>query len=202
MGTSYATINGNGEQYAQAAHFGDNTYIKSGGFWDEHHPPEVIFHHVMESYGVWVRYEPGSQTSAVPTLNPIRTCGSRLQTFRVEGRPTDVRCLWEENNHNPAAWLGARSFNGKQYLHIGSAFLGALGTKWGASDVCLPGSYCGKVNLGNFTWTLHQPADSEGARSERATVARRASTSPEPGLKHGLVSKFSRPRPMKALGTR
>src|SRR5437763_16076125 len=47
--TSYATINGNGEQFAQGAHLGGNTFILSEGFWDEHNPPARIYHHLLES---------------------------------------------------------------------------------------------------------------------------------------------------------
>ena len=147
--TSYATITGSRERFVQGAHLGGNTFILSD-VWDEHNPPGRIYHHLMESDGVWLRYVAGSETSAVPTLPPIITCGPYLQTFLVEGRPGEVRCLWEDNNHNPAAWLGAGSYNGKQYLHIGTAFFGAFGARWGASDICLPGFYCGRVNFGGL----------------------------------------------------
>jgi hypothetical protein len=148
--TSFATINGNGEQLRMAAHMGDNTFILSGGAWDEHNPPNLIFHHILESEGIWSKYEPGRQTSAVPTLPPIRSCGPNLETFQLQGRPGEVRCLWEANDHSPAAWIGAGSFNGKSYLHIGTAFFGTFGTNWGAADVCLPNFYCGRVNFGQL----------------------------------------------------
>jgi hypothetical protein len=147
--TSFATINGNGEQMQMAAHIADNTFILSGGSWDEHNPPRRIYQKILESEGVWVRYENG-QTSPVPSLPPIHSCGPNLQTLGVEGRSGDVRCLWEAGDHNPAAWLGAGTYNGKSYLHIGTGFFGITGTSWGASDICLPGFYCGRVSLGQL----------------------------------------------------
>jgi len=70
----------------------------------------------------------------------------------------DVRCLWEAGEHNPAAWLGAGSFNGKSYLHIGTGFFGIVGTNWGAADICLPNFYCGRVNFGQLHLDTSPPA--------------------------------------------
>lgn len=149
--TDYASINGNGEQFTQAPSNRWVTYILDDAHWDEHDPPYQIYLHIMESEGIWERYYyGGSPTSAVPTLPPIRTCGGNLKAFSVEGRPGEVRCLLKTNDHDPAAWLGAGTYQGKQYLHIGTAFFGALGARWGASDICLPGFYCGRVNFGGL----------------------------------------------------
>ena len=54
---------------AQAAHLGGNTFILSGGFWDEHHPPRRIYQRLMESEGVWVRYDGGGR--AVETTEEL-----------------------------------------------------------------------------------------------------------------------------------
>lgn len=148
--TWYATINGNGEQFVGVDRGVVNTHILATGSWDEKMPPNTIVHHMLGSYGVWLKYEPGRQTSEVPTLRPIRTCGAYLKTFYVDGHPDEVRCLLGERNDYPKAWLGAGSHSGKQYLHIGTAFFGVLGTKWGAADICLPDYICGRVNFGGL----------------------------------------------------
>src|SRR5947209_14398667 len=171
--TDYASINGNGEQFAQMASLRYETVILDDSNWDEHYPPQRIYHQLMESEGIWVKYYRGGPISAVPTLLPISTCGGNLKTFHVEGRPGEVRCLLKTQDHDPAAWLGTGTYQGKRYLHIGTAFFGALGARWGASDICLPSFDCGRVNFGSLNLN-----SSPGGGFGRGTIGARSGDRP------------------------
>ena len=120
--------------------------------WDENRPPAQLVW-IEGRQAVWRRWDPGRALPQMSALPPITTCGRHLRAYTVafaNSPSKGIRCTLAANDHPIAAWVGAGSWDGGSYLHIGTAFFGIFGTRYGASDVCRPGFACSSVAFGDL----------------------------------------------------
>jgi hypothetical protein len=148
----WATLTGNGEAVEE---FSTGPAMGTVGVydWDENRPPPHLVW-IDSRPAVWRLWDRGrGPEPAMPRLASIKTCGPRLRAFDVyvEGKITaGIRCALNDEGRPLAVWVGSGAWNGRSYLHLGTAFFGITGARYGASDVCRPGYFCGRSAFGDL----------------------------------------------------
>lgn len=120
--------------------------------WSAKNPPSGI-----EIRGAWNEdwlHAPDGYVSNWNPLGKVTKCGA-LEQWRIDDpnkSGSGVRCVLKDESWL-TAWYGEGSWGNGTYRHLGTADMGPKGNKWGAVDLCLPGSFCGKAPWGTLTIT-------------------------------------------------
>jgi len=119
--------------------------------WGAGNPPSAI-----EIRGAWNEDWLHVPDGVVDNWNPLAKvsgCGGLQEWAVYEGnKRAGTRCVLKDGSWL-TAWYGDGAWGANSYRHLGTADSGPKGNKWGAVDLCVPGSYCGKAPWGTLQIT-------------------------------------------------